>query len=137
MKDYGNRECPNCKDTFIVTAFNQVYCTRSCSKQYHKNRYGIVNRTDLPANTVGALHELIVTADLLSKGYYVFRSVTPNSPCDLIIQRGNLVLRVEVKTRRLLVNGTYIKPPMKNANPNQFDAIAFVDGSTVQYSIDL
>jgi hypothetical protein len=52
----------------------------------------------LAASTVGAISELAVCADLLSKGYDVFRSVSPAAPCDLIAQKEGKLIRVEVKT---------------------------------------
>lgn len=40
----------------------------------------------------------MVSADLLKKGYSVFRSVSPSCSCDLIAMKDKKVLRVEVKS---------------------------------------
>ena len=52
----------------------------------------------LPAGTVGAIAELRVSVDLLSKGYEVFRALNPSCPCDLAILCDNRLFRVEVRT---------------------------------------
>lgn len=46
----------------------------------------------------GAAVELMVCADLLSKGFDVYRSVSPNSACDVIAVASERVLRIEVKS---------------------------------------
>jgi len=46
----------------------------------------------------GAASELIASAYLLSRGFAVFRSVSPTCPCDLIVMIGDSLLRVEVKS---------------------------------------
>jgi PD-(D/E)XK endonuclease len=52
-----------------------------------------------PDNFVGAANELTVAADLLRRGYAVFRSVTMQAPFDLVAVRGTTVERVEVKSQ--------------------------------------
>jgi hypothetical protein len=64
-------------------------------KPNHKGKQRIKG---LSASTIGAISELAVCADLLSKGYDVFRSVSPGAQCDLIAQKDGNLIRVEVKT---------------------------------------
>ncbi len=45
----------------------------------------------------GAWGELRACAELLSRGYYVFRNVGPNCPFDLAVYRDGKFWRVEVK----------------------------------------
>ena len=71
----------------------------------HKNRadpyrYGIY----IPPHTIGALCELLVSADLLQLGYHVFRSVGPHAPCDLIIIANDTIITIEVRASK---NGRY------------------------------
>ena len=56
---------------------------------------------------VGAASELRVSADLLEKGYYVFRSVSSTCPFDLLAydQEEEKVYRIEVKTGTRNVTG--------------------------------
>ena len=54
--------------------------------------------------TVGAIGELRVCADLLERGYEVFRALDQaRHSCDLIALKGNLILRIEVRSG----NGIY------------------------------
>lgn len=57
--------------------------------------------------------ELFVATDLMRRGYSVFRCVSPNSPCDLAILMGERLLRIEVRTGQIGVNGKWHYP--KNA----------------------
>ncbi len=82
-----------------------VYCDEKCGNSRKK---GSLKRSDfeligapLSCGTKGAFAELLAAAILLSRGYDVYRSVSPNANCDLVIVRANLVLRVEVR------NGQY------------------------------
>jgi hypothetical protein len=58
------------------------------------------------SGSIGACAEIVVCADLLRRGYDVYRSISPNADCDLIVgQRGALV-RVEVKSAKVKGNRT-------------------------------
>jgi len=46
--------------------------------------------------TTGAIKEYEVVIDLLSKGYDVYRSCSPNSSCDLVATKGPRTIRLEV-----------------------------------------
>lgn len=51
----------------------------------------------LPSGTKGAMGEYLVCVDLLNKGYEVFRSVSPNTSCDLVILKDGKLRTLEVK----------------------------------------
>lgn len=53
---------------------------------------------------MGAKSELIVSVDLLDNGYYVFRSVSPSSPFDLVCFKNGIHFKIEVKTGTSGVN---------------------------------
>lgn len=56
-------------------------------------------RRKIPVCLQGCAGELAVAADLLLRGYHVFRTVCANAPVDLIIMDdAGQLLRVEVKT---------------------------------------
>jgi hypothetical protein len=56
-------------------------------------------RLNLPAGTVGAISEILAAADLMKRGYDVFRALSPSCSCDLIaIAAGQPPLRIEVRT---------------------------------------
>lgn len=48
----------------------------------------------------GALSELRISVDLITKRYCVFRSVSPSSPFDLITYKQGVLKKIEVRTGR-------------------------------------
>ena len=44
------------------------------------------------------MHELLVSYDLMKRGYHVFRALSPTGPCDLAVLKGKSLLRIEVRT---------------------------------------
>lgn len=85
----------------------------------------------LSPGTIGAISELHVCADLLLRGYEVFRSVSPTASCDLAVLRGSRLLRIEVKSARLHIKtGTlYHERP----EPTRYDHLAVVVNGKVTY----
>ena len=74
------RICNYCKKEFTAHTINNIYC-KNCRKSMFKSFGGIT------CATIGAISELMVSADLLKKGYEVFRAVSPSCSCDLAILR--------------------------------------------------
>ncbi len=81
--------------------------------------------------SVGAAHELMVCADLLKRGWSVFRNVSPHGDADLVIFCGETMHRVEVTTAVRAVNGAAIFPP-KDAAKFSVLVLVFHDG-TIEY----
>lgn len=54
---------------------------------------------------IGAASELVAAADLIARGYEVFRAQTPNASCDLIALKNGSCERVEVRTGRMRSDG--------------------------------
>ena len=75
-------------------------CSPACIKEYSQLRYREANplRRVGPTGTVGAISELRVAADLMIKGFEVFRAMSPAAICDLLVLKNGNLLRVEVKT---------------------------------------
>lgn len=44
----------------------------------------------------GTIGEMLVIADLMRRGYEVFRATSPGCSCDLILLKGGLLIRTEV-----------------------------------------
>ena len=104
------------------------YCNSKCRNAAVAQSFRKDNpRTGLPTGTVGAMSELIAAADLMRKGYDVFRSLSPACPCDLAILINDKLLRIEVKTGYRIKSGKllYAKPLT-----NRYDIIAVVVGAT-------
>lgn len=99
MKYSKEENCENCNNKFNASQAKQKFCSGNCRILSSRKTYGRFSTFNNLANgTVGALSELIVSADLLKKGYAVFRALSPSCFCDLIAVKDNLSYRVEVKT---------------------------------------
>lgn len=77
----------------------------------------------------GAANELIVCADLLARGFSVYRSTSQSAPVDLVILKGSLLIKVEVSTAKF--SGGYISHAKKKAD---CDLLALVVGKQILYS---
>ena len=88
--------CKSCQREFEPVRTDQVYCSASCQRK--KNRPDLDWRAEIGRGNSGAYSELIAAACLLRHGYYVFRNIGPNGPCDLVALKDNICFRVEVKT---------------------------------------
>lgn len=86
--------CKNCGNLFSTARKNQKFCSRKCSQ----SGFGVRSRYSVPTGSVGAIGELLVAADLLEKGFEVFRALSPCCSCDLAILRNGSLIRVEVRT---------------------------------------
>jgi hypothetical protein len=88
---YKEHKCVSCGESFMAKMYNSKYCFKCIvSKQTpYKN---------LKTGTVGAIGEIMVSADLMKKGYEVFRALSPSCSCDIAILQNKKLLRVEVKT---------------------------------------
>lgn len=77
------------------------YCSDECRKVRARQIYkdsGVYCPTGLDNGTAGAVSELRAAADLLSRGYEVFRALSPTCSCDLIAFKNSRIIRVEVRT---------------------------------------
>lgn len=81
-----------------------------------------------PAGTIttgitGAISELRVSADLLTRGFAIFRAVSQSCECDLIAMKNKKLFRVEVTTcRQVAKNGSLGNT--KKADGHKFDILA-------------
>jgi len=122
--------CLNCGNKVSKThqRRNAKCCSAKCANERNKKRYF---NPSLPISKgrVGAISELIASSYLLRQGYYVFRSVSQDCPCDLIVmtKKGELI-RVEVKSGKLnkVTNTMSASFSMKRLNRNNFDMLIVV-----------
>ncbi len=77
-----------------------------------------MRRENFSTSTKGAISELVVAADLLDRGYSVFRSVSPNSPIDLVVLKSGRLQKVEVKTGKInpMDKSCWVKPRNEDWN---------------------
>ena len=85
-------------------------------------------------SNIGARSELLVCADLLDKGYSVFRSVSPACNFDLVAWKDRRLWKVEVKTAKLLPSG---KIAVSKHPHNEHDVLVLVVNGKPIYSPEM
>ena len=120
--------CPECGKGFRPSDARRRYCSRECAAaadrrkwQRHTPKLGIA------PNSVGAVSELLAAADLLARGYHVFRSLSPSSACDLVAinPNGGAIIRLEVRTGARTKMGD-VRFPRKREDVGRSDHYAVV-----------
>jgi len=54
----------------------------------------------LSASSIGSANELLVCADLLTRGMDIYKAVSPGAPYDLLAIFAGVIIRIEVTTRQ-------------------------------------
>jgi len=131
-------ECPACKRQFSVgPTTTRLYCSPECTQAARRKNVPLVFADGLPTGTAGALAELLVCADLMKRGFHVFRAVGPHGPCDVVaFRRGEACLKIEVTTATIVTSGKSYHPPKKTPR-HEFDVLALVTGHTITYVPEL
>lgn len=120
--------CKNCKDIFYSNNPQQVFCKVKCQLDKYKETSGrISKKLTLPPSTIGEISELLVSSDLLKKGFDVFKALSSSCYCDLIATKKDLILRVEVKTCYKDKNNSKL---YFNKSKNNFDIYAVCNRNT-------
>lgn len=106
-----------------------MFCQAECSREHARRQFQILNPSTsvkLSTVTTGAAHELFVAADLMFRGYAVFRALSGSCECDLaILTSDRRLLRVEVTTGYYTQTGKIVSP--KNEQDGlKFDVLAIV-----------
>lgn len=101
-------KCKQCRKQYIRIKKNQVFCNKDCSNRWWA-------KTDNPfrhlaTGTVGALSELLASADLIKNGYEVYRALSPSSSCDILALKNGEVKKFEVRTSRRNKSGAISYP---------------------------
>jgi hypothetical protein len=87
----------------------QKYCSKKCRA---KHSVWVLQRPypGMSTGTIGAIGELRVCVDLLTKGYEVFRAVSPSCSCDLLVYKEGVATRIEVRTAYRTKSGNVYHP---------------------------
>lgn len=110
------------------------YCSPECRDLAYSAKYRENNPLmGTSSVTTGAISELRVAIDLLSKGYDVFRAVSPHCPCDLAILKNKQLLRIEVRTTHISSTGKPYKLISKHDDPTVIDMYAWVLPNEIIY----
>lgn len=131
--------CPVCEKSFSYFAKSpkdRKYCSRTCGRTANISYLQMrrPNAHTLPKGTIGAISELIISTDLLRRGFEVFRALSPNCSCDLAILHKSKLIRVEVRTASRSSNGK-LTFSFHEGEGHRHDLLALVadNGSTIEY----
>jgi hypothetical protein len=126
------RRCGRCRRTFVPMAKSPDarFCGRACQNATVPAQEKLTRIPGLTTGMVGAVQELLVSADLLARGIHVFRAVSPSCPCDLIAMHRARLLRIEVRTGYRGARGQVVfsssSRDLDAAGASKFDVIAVV-----------
>ena len=77
---------------------HQKTCSEDCRNSRQAKIWGRYGDKTIPNGTVGAISEITISADLMKKGYAVFRALSQSCLCDVIAIKNNKILKIEVRT---------------------------------------
>jgi hypothetical protein len=104
-----NGLCRNCQAGFTKKNYNQIFCSIKCERKYNApETSGLKRDFGLSSSSAGAMSELLACADLLKKGYSVFRSVSPASNFDAIAFKNDKMISIEIRTGYMSKSGKLI-----------------------------
>ncbi len=127
-------KCSQCGKSFSQRNKNHRYCSESCQHSVYKARNESGHETLLGKSDVGTLSELIAAADLMERGYFVFRALSSAAPFDLLAVKEGRSVRVEVRTASKQ-NGKFYCPKYAR-DVGRSDVYAAVFRGQVQYVPD-
>ena len=94
------RKCNQCKKVFTPKSIANIYCSKNCfDANAIKEKKIAGSGYNLPNSTIGSINELKVSIILLELGYYVFRTLSSNSPFDIYAYKEDKTpLQIEIRT---------------------------------------
>ncbi len=122
---------PSLQEGKLSTNISLPFCPKIARYPY-KRKYLIETdsprRLEVATATTGAMHELLVCADLMRRGYDVFRAQSPSCPCDVIAMIDGQTYKVEVTTGYMREDGQFSYPKKNNRYDYDIIAIVFHNG---------
>lgn len=122
---------PQCGKYFTTTQLDKTCCNSACYRVFREStgeKHEDNCKTRVTKGTIGATHELIVGADLLKRGYGVFRSLSQTCPCDLILMIDKDLFRIEVRTGSRSADGR-LQFPFTAKDVGRSDILAIVESN--------
>lgn len=95
--------CASCGKEYKNRYIKSRFCSNICRHDYWNDetaRGQTVASDTVSRSTVGAISELMVCCDLMSRGYSVFRAMSINCFSDIVAIKGDSVYQIEIKTGR-------------------------------------
>jgi hypothetical protein len=133
MKMPETRKCWRCGGVINSHKSSAAkFCSSKCGSKRHWE--SVRSKSKAKGSNLGAESELYVSADLLRRGFEVYRNVSSWGSSDLIFKAGVRLFSVEVRTGYVNKSGNAVvsKERMKS------DILAVVtDGPTILYKPEL
>lgn len=131
-------QCQNCGGDISEERLKRkaVFCKTACRKAKELKDYKTRNthHDGLSPIVIGEMSSLQIAADLLKKGYSVFKALSPCS-CPLIIMKENILLRVKTRTGILNKEGkVFFSQP---ENKNDYDILAVITNGNITYEPEI
>lgn len=113
------------------------WCSQECANAGWKQRHGVkstARENGIPTNTVGAMAEILVWYDLLSRGWEVFRAISAAARCDVMAFKGQHRIRIEVRTGYMSQSGKLVFPkPRRDIGQSDHYAVVEHEPRRVTY----
>ncbi len=113
------------------------YCTEMCRMRHYNSHLTRGTDQAISTGSFGALSELMASQHLILQNFHVFRAVSPSCPCDLVVMKNQLLLRVEVTTGRRHVANQKIHFPAKDTAYFDILAVVVIEENLVVFTPDL
>jgi hypothetical protein len=130
------RKCVQCDSEFDSQQPHTKSCSLKCRNEMHARVYGRYSELGIATGTVGAISELIAGADLMKKGYSVFRALSPACYADIVALKNKKQYSFEVRTGYLAYNGKLSFPKGLSKDQNgdiDFYAVVLIGPGIVRY----
>lgn len=112
-KELQDLICDSCGKEYKSRYIKSRFCSSICRHDFwnNKTRVGQTVASDtVSRSTVGAIAELRVCCDLMSNGFSVYKSISPNCFSDIVAIKGESIYQIEVRTGRYFTNNKLIYP---------------------------
>lgn len=92
------RLCKWCKKGYTTRIPHKLFCSVKCGNEFSRSKKPDAGVKGIPTATVGVMAELLACADLMKKGFELYRAVSPSSYSDLIAIKDSITYPIEVRT---------------------------------------
>lgn len=127
------KSCRECHKEFSSSTRSQIYCSEKCAMAKYSSNVLKVDGVKLVGSKVGTIAELVVCADLIKRGYDVFRAVSPSSGADLVAIKNENKVFVEVRTAQVSQSGKLSYPTNLNCDYVNYFACVIHKSNTITY----
>jgi len=125
--------CPYCfRSHYLRDKPIRYNCGPECKKEQRQNKMNLLNPSIPNTRLRGAISELRAAADLMNRGFEVFRAESPLASCDLIILKDKIMKRVEVKSTRYSGPKKQMQYP-QGIKDSKHDILVFVFSDKIKY----